>query len=290
LVAFSESFAVSPGAKNSVSTTERIADVPPYEPPLLRPIPYRPDHAARTLPATAVAMLGQAHVGKAEESEKQPTLDRFARLRRHLLNAAPPSIPDITLEYTQAGPDGRPPNRIIGEIVHRALQFGLQVSALNTPDQLKIYAWQVGVTETAQVEYAVQEAMRLLTSNEESEIVQRLRKAVQSYRELPFSLRWGERTINGQIDALYLEHGGRWVVLDYKTDDVAAEFVYGHSQRYVGQVGVYAAAVEQLTGQAPRVFLHYIRPGVTVAVREADWRAALERLESELQIALAEPQ
>jgi hypothetical protein len=86
-----------------------------------------------------------------------------------------------------------------------------------------------------------------------------------------------------------LEHGGQWVVLDYKTDDVATDFVFGHSRRYEGQIGVYAAAVEQLTGQAPRVFLHYIRPGVTVAVRQADWRVALERLESELQTALADP-
>lgn len=282
-------------ARNRVSPLEEAPDyvnVVPYEPPLLQSIGYRPDSAARTLTATALAMLGQAHAVAAdpESANQQPTRDRFARLRRHLLNAAPPLIPDIALDDAQTASDGRPANRIIGEIVHRALQFGLQVSAPDTADQLKIYAWQVGLTDAMHVNDAVQEAIRLLATNENSKIVQRLRKAIQTYRELPFSLRWGERTINGQIDALFLERGGQWAVLDYKTDDVAADFAQVHSRRYVGQVGVYAAAVEQLTGQAPRVFLHYIRPGVTVVVREADWRAALARLESELQTALAEPQ
>ncbi len=52
------------------------------------------------------------------------------------------------------------------------------------------------------------------------------------------------------------------------------------------QVGVYAEAVKARTGQTPQTHLYYIHPARRVYVKSEDWRAALDRLEDDLQIAL----
>jgi ATP-dependent helicase/nuclease subunit A len=105
-------------------------------------------------------------------------------------------------------------------------------------------------------------------------------------RELPFTLQLGERTINGQIDVLYLDRSGDWTVLDYKTDDVRLAFIPIHARRYFGQVGVYALAVQAIVGPVPRVQLYYARSATLFTVKESDWRDAIARLDTDLRIAL----
>ena len=55
-----------------------------------------------------------------------------------------------------------------------------------------------------------------------------------------------------------------------------------NARQYIPQVGVYAAAVSVLLGIVPQVYIHYIRYQKTVSIAEADWRAALARLEDDI--------
>ncbi len=56
-----------------------------------------------------------------------------------------------------------------------------------------------------------------------------------------------------------------------------------HARRYHLQVGIYAAAVRELTGEIPAVHIHYLRYAETVEITAAVWLAALDRLEAEIE-------
>jgi ATP-dependent exoDNAse (exonuclease V) beta subunit len=122
------------------------------------------------------------------------------------------------------------------------------------------------------------------------------------YRELPFVFRTETtdvhgavqplRTIHGVIDLLFLAEDGRWTIVDYKTGILPKGITpEADAQRHHVQVGVYAAAVLEMLGIAQEqadaaldVNIQYIRPKpdsapVLVAVKAAQWAAALERLE-----------
>lgn len=251
------------------------AQAEPVEPLLLtRPATDR--HApTRILNASEVALLGEVH------AEQPTTHQDFARFRHHVLRDAPPAIHNVA--DSESGTALGVSASIIGEMVHKALQYQGTPGDLHV--KLRTYAWEQGVTDLQNAELAVLEAAELLHQTEQRPFMQRLQQATKVYRELPFTLQREGRTINGQIDVLYLSYG-KWTVLDYKTDQVEEQFVHSHSRRHHMQVGIYAAAVEELTGQAPDVYLHYIRTAITIQVSESQWRAALAALETNIDAAL----
>ena len=108
-------------------------------------------------------------------------------------------------------------------------------------------------------------------------------------REQPFVFRRGERLIHGVIDLLIRDAEGRWRVIDYKTGVVPGYssgepgILLDHARRYHLQVGVYAAAVQELTGETPAVYIHYLRYAQTVEIAAAVWSAALDRFEAEIE-------
>ncbi len=264
-----------------------------YMPPLLAPIPQPSEGTIRTLTATMIAKLSEAHPVR-PKIDSDPPIDRFARVRRQILHDRPPNIPQGVTTISGAPGEvdehGRTRrfNRAVGEMVHQALQFGLALRDSNALERLEHYAWQAGLTDAGDTKHAVEAALTLLRQSEHSDAMLPLSsiRPDRIRRELPFSLQLGERIINGKIDLLYLGTDGLWTVLDYKTDDVRSESIPFHARRYWGQVGVYALAVEAITGQIPRVQLYYIQAARTITVRESDWRAAIDRFDADLLAAL----
>jgi ATP-dependent exoDNAse (exonuclease V) beta subunit len=98
---------------------------------------------------------------------------------------------------------------------------------------------------------------------------QRLADANALYREVEFLLAWppgdanGDgRYLQGYVDALYRDAAG-WHLVDYKTNDVAADAVPRVAAQYEMQMLVYALAAERALGEAPvELALHFLRPGV----------------------------
>ncbi len=252
----------------------------PLEPPLLNRVPTDRRAPTRILNASDVALLGEAH------AQDAPRAKAFARFRHYVLRDAPSQIRDVSEAQTAADLSISP--RIIGEMVHKALQW--QHTSGDLAAKLRTYAWEQGLTDMRKVEYAVLEAAELLRTTENNAFMKRIQQAVRVYRELPFTLQFEGRTIHGQIDVLYRDRYGKWTVLDYKTDQIEEQFAHSHSRRYHMQLGLYAAAVEELTGQAPNVVLHYIRPNVTIPIAESLWRSALATLGSNIDAALLDEQ
>ncbi len=183
--------------------------------------------------------------------------------------------------------------RQIGEIVHRALQYGHLPTRLDTDHLLNLlrgYAWDEGITDAHALESAVKRAHHLLDNFTASPVYQRILEAESQgviYRELPFIYEREQHVIHGVIDLLMRDAAGQWVVLDYKTSSVYVSTgrrpsitnVQDHVQRYVLQVGIYAEAVRQYLGDGvtPETWVHYIRYGHTLRVPESAWRTALAR-------------
>ncbi len=268
---------VQPDPVESIARTETAWDrldmihAAPYMPPLLAAPPSDPHAPIRTLTATEIGLLGEAHA-------QSPT--GFAHFRQHILNDAPTVIRPAVTDT----PGASVAPRIIGEIVHKALQWKHQPE--NLENDLRTYAWDQHITDEKQVDAAVIEAKALYDRALSSPTVHKLSEARSVYLELPFTFTWKKRLISGKIDVLYCDRFGKWTVLDYKTSAVDAEYVNWHARRYYIQLGIYAAAIEELTGQAPATYLYYIRSGAEVHVREADWRAALDGMEDILNAAL----
>ncbi len=259
---------------------EAVPGIEPYAPLLLAPVPADSHALARILNASEIAALGEA------KAFKNP-----AQFRNRILHDAPMSIHEVAA--TPASLDV--PQRIIGNIVHQALRWWHLPS--NTPrlrDMLDSYAWEQGIADPQMIESAIEQATNLLIQTEQSDIFRQMAQASQVYRELPFTVQLGERTINGVIDVLFFSRYQRWNVVDYKTSAVQfdeadrAGRIWGHARRYHAQIGVYAAAVEALTGQTPDAHLHYIRYVHTVKVPPDVWKGVLQGLDADIASALAE--
>jgi ATP-dependent exoDNAse (exonuclease V) beta subunit len=46
-----------------------------------------------------------------------------------------------------------------------------------------------------------------------------------------------------------VDHGGGWMIVDYKTDRVFGEKIEDRVELYAGQLKLYAAAVRRITGR-----------------------------------------
>jgi ATP-dependent helicase/nuclease subunit A len=275
----------APEALTAVASAASAASRPMTDPPPLLRTPVQDVQApVRLLDSKELARLG----------EVRPD---FSRFRNQVLHNAPADIRMVTQLAEELGQEsGQPvvPGRVIGEIVHRALRFDRLPG--NTPalnDILASYAWEHGIAQADAQDQVVKRCHDLLSRIERTWIMGQVRQAEQVYREVPFTFRTSERTINGIIDVLFFTRR-QWHVLDYKTSYVAlgeardqiAQTLAAHAERYHQQVGVYAAAVEQKFGQMPQTHIHYVRYAYTVTISPAAGQAALNNLETDIREAL----
>ena len=85
-----------------------------------------------------------------------------------------------------------------------------------------------------------------------------------------------EMVVRGQIDLWFEDRSGH-VIVDYKTDDIAADESETRASAYKLQLRYYALALEKLSGAMPsEAWLHFLRPDVAVRVElaPADLEAA----------------
>jgi ATP-dependent helicase/nuclease subunit A len=258
--------AVSAWEHEAVARGERLPGEA-LRPPLVGRVPRERTSAARHLTATQIADLGSAAYQ-----------DYFGeRFRRSVLHDAPAYIPMVSSR------DPLVSNRMIGDMVHKVLGWWQPpFNETNLDDILRSYAWDLGVVDDGWMQYAVQEARKLLRRAERSDVLAWLSQSPEVYRELPFIYRTDRRIIHGVLDVLFRRPDGTWVVVDYKTSFIERGLSLAeHARRFHLQVGVYAAAVrQQLDGLTPDAYIHYIREGETVQIPAAEWERALTGLEN----------
>ena len=216
------------------------------------------------------------------------TGDGVEDLAKHLASLAPEGpwlFPEDQIADAPArvAPPGGASWLQIGEIVHQVVRRDLPKSEDELRAVLRRLAWESGLIGETENRNAVVNAYDLIRKIRRSEVFEAIARARTVYREVPFVYRSGARTVHGVIDLLLQNQSGQWIVVDYKTawlgespSDPALE---EHARRYHLQMGVYAAAIRELVGVAPIVYIHYIRYATTVMISEADWTGALARLD-----------
>ncbi len=96
-------------------------------------------------------------------------------------------------------------------------------------------------------------------------ILARAAAASKRRRELPFVFELEGRVIRGFIDLVF-EEGGKLVVVDFKTDNVAAGEAEDKASFYENQGAAYVMGLESATGlEAGELVFSFLRPGVDVS-------------------------
>jgi ATP-dependent helicase/nuclease subunit A len=245
-------------------------------PMLLQPVPANIGALTRSLTAAQIADLGSARNAHSSESRAY-----FAeRWRQSVFHGAPERIKSIQRE-TGAAVAG------VSEIVRQALRLPLPENDRDLRELLRRYAWEEGIVEEAQNRKTVLDAYELLKRVRRSEMFGWIEGANEVYRELPFVYQTEQRTIHGIIDLLIQDQTGEWRLIDTKTavvtHDPSLKALEDHARRYHLQAGVYAAAVRELIGIAPKAYLYYIRYAKTVMIDEEAWQTALAQLEDTIR-------
>ena len=188
----------------------------------------------------------------------------FSRLSGQLAVEKPAivAVDDAWEESTSLDPRG------LGTLIHAVLERIDFTAEDNDVDGLCRFlaplhmeiGWQEAATPAARMVGDFMQAPRA------KEIAQ----ARTVHREVEFVLPWpptadgsAERYLHGYIDCLYQDAAGGWHLVDYKSNQVAAEGVLDAAEPYRLQMFVYWLACQQTLGVAPvEAVIHFLQPQV----------------------------
>ena len=255
------------------------SEYPPFSPPLIEPLPSPNAPSLRHISASQIADIGEYRRGLSPR-QRQSAARRFRQSAAGSLPAAAKTSP--------IGPQAVTP-LVIGEIVHEYLCYGdFALEGPNAPELLRAIVWEKGITNPAAARFALHQVEDLISLHKSSD-VQRWVNAARAdgrplYTELPFMFRAEKRAIHGVMDLALQQPDGEWAVIDYKTSVVIGGAYERHADRYLLQLGVYAAALRAKLGldHWPQTYVHYLRGNRTVRLAGEDCIAELDRLESTL--------
>jgi len=166
----------------------------------------------------------------------------------------------------------RPPAAVVGQMVHAALKHW------RYPDE-GFDAWSAalarrcGLIDARQVRNAQNETKRILERFRAHPLYLEM-NAARRLHELPYSIETGDKIEQGRMDLLYQIDGAGWTLVEFKTHRIASPSAldgYLSGEDYAQdekQVLRYAAAVEKLAGERPRVLLCLLNCWDGVRVRE----------------------
>jgi len=155
-----------------------------------------------------------------------------ASVTRAALRQAPPAV-------AIAGPTG---GRDFGSLVHRILEW----VPLGEPERVR------GMAEALAPSFGLDEsaAARAATAAERAlalPVLQRARAATRVWRELPLWFPEGAELLEGVIDLVF-EEDGALVLVDYKTDGIAAEQALAQAAHHAPQLQLYGRGLAQALG------------------------------------------
>ncbi len=153
----------------------------------------------------------------------------------------------------------------LGTLVHEVLA---EID-FSRPDDVAPLVRRFGPRHLPEAEEALDEPVEMIGRFLESPRAARIAASGEVHRELEFLLAWPPGTrepepryLQGFIDCLYQDAAGRWVVLDYKTNQVDPANVEEVAAEYEMQMLLYGLAVEQIFEAAPaELVLAFLRPG-----------------------------
>ena len=155
----------------------------------------------------------------------------------------------------------------LGTVVHDVLQrlrFGQPNPVESWCRELSFRHAPLHLEETATA------ACELVQRFIRSPLAARIQQAAAVHREVDFLLAWphadnacAEQHVRGFIDCLFCDDNGRWMLLDYKTNQITAAEAPDAARQYELQLGVYAMAAESAFGRAPsQLLVYFLHPEV----------------------------
>jgi hypothetical protein len=175
---------------------------------------------------------------------------------------AVPELRPVVYRNMGEGRAARAPNYLVGRVVHCLLAEWSCLSLVGADLQRRLEggARREGLSDPGLVMDAARRARRMLLNLRGQALFQEIEAAPERYCELPFSLDTPLGTVEGLIDLLYRDGQGDWRLIEWKTEWASPEDVTGLRQELLSQLALYAHAVEQTLGAAPRSSLVYLNP------------------------------
>jgi ATP-dependent helicase/nuclease subunit A len=140
------------------------------------------------------------------------------------------------------------PGKVLGKLVHKALQRWCFPGDLHLDELLQAAALQAGMVNEGQRTSAIEQATELLERLRQHPIWAKINSATERYHELPYAIQVAGGTENRYIDLLFRD-GDRWQIIDFKTDSILTA---GHRENLINEYSTkvqrYRRAVKQLLG------------------------------------------
>lgn len=219
----------------------------------------------RFLGVTAEAPAKPVSMTSANAAVQQHIPDASAMLKRLWLPSKPYdlaadlTVTDVLQASQELGPEAlaeepqepepedadRTPRNEYGTLFHAVIErLARERPAKVPPELLNGYTRTLSVPEKEEMARNVTEFWR-------GEWGSAVRHARRVYPELPFIYKTKQGMLKGQIDLLFQDARGDWVVLDYKTNRTDAASVSALAGSYAFQIGLYALVFSKLTGDLP---------------------------------------
>jgi len=249
----------------------------------------RPNLSKLVDEAAEMAELGSGRV----PSQLEPVAaDRGARRQYSFSRLSGKLHPHSAVAEAAEPPEAEEPSAILprldplglGTLVHDVLaeiDFG-------RPDEVVSLVHRFAPRHLADVEAGLDEPIEMIRRFLASARAAAIAASDRVHRELEFLLAWPSlgtvpiiaqrkwdcplpksrpesepRYLQGFIDCLYQDSVGRWIVIDYKTNQVTASTVEAVAAEYEMQMLLYALAVERILGSSPAdLVLSFLRPGL----------------------------
>jgi ATP-dependent helicase/nuclease subunit A len=144
------------------------------------------------------------------------------------------------------------PPRVIGQMVHKALELWLFPGNPKLGQLLDASALEAGLAHPDQRAGAISHAMDLLGRLSKSPLRKEIEEASERYHELPYTRMVSDHAETGYIDLLYRSADG-WEIVDFKTDAIQSS---AHRTElinaYTRQLYRYASVISTLLSENAR--------------------------------------
>jgi ATP-dependent helicase/nuclease subunit A len=211
--------------------------------------------SGQTLHALALTTVTSGRVNNqtiGKESGKEPDV---VPLYHSLAETKDPDLTDIDKvsndipNYRVTGSIKGIPAKVIGNMVHKAIELWLFPDDPRLMPLLETAAQNAGIVQPAQRAVAIQQAFKLLTRLQDHPLREEIEKAVELHHEVPYTRMVNGYAETGYLDLLYLTSAG-WQIVDFKTDSIRTTEARANLVGiYTGQMRRYTDVVRALIGQ-----------------------------------------
>ena len=151
--------------------------------------------------------------------------------------------------YGQGGPESEeaePPRNEFGTLFHKLMEIIVTERPKTLSNRLFQSRFLNGLSR-AQKREIKQSALNFW----KAPLGQEVRTAKRCYAELPFIYKTKHGVLKGQIDLVFQNRRGAWMIVDYKTNRITAEQKESLAKQYEIQLGLYAMIFSKLYGEIP---------------------------------------